>query len=103
MRILVRFFLVLLLCCCCWASAQRGHHDPTPQDRNANPDRQLATGATVDPAQLKKDADELAQLASTVPAGVVRAVNGTLDKDLKDRLKKIEKLSKRLRSELALR
>ena len=102
MRIVVRFFLVLLLCCC-GASAQRGHHDPTPQDRNANPDRQLATGATVDPAQLKKDADELAQLARTVPAEVVKAVNGTLDKGLNDRLKKIEKLSRRLRRELALR
>jgi hypothetical protein len=102
MRILVRFFLVLLLCCFL-ASAQRGHHDPTPQDRDANPERPLATRATVDPAQLKKDADELAQLASTVPADVARAINGILDKDLQNRLKKIEKLSKRLRGELALR
>lgn len=102
MRILVRFFLVLLLCCCL-ASAQRGHHDPTPQDRDASPDRQLAPWPAVDRAQLKKDADELAQLASTVPEDVSKAINGVLDKNLQDRLKKIEKLSKRLRSELARR
>jgi hypothetical protein len=102
MRILVRFFLVLLLCCCL-ASAQRGHHDPTPQDRDANPDRQLAPGPAFTQAQIKKDADELAQLASTVPGEVAKATNGILDKDLQNRLKKIERLSKRLRSELALR
>jgi len=102
MRILGRVCLVLVLCGGL-ASAQRGHRDPTPQDRNANPDRQLAPGPAVDPAQLKKDADELAQLASAVPADVAKAVNGILDKDLQGRLKKIEKLSKRLRSQLALR
>ena len=102
MKTLVRSLLVVLLCCFL-ASAQRGHHDPTPQDRNANPDRQLVTGSTVNPAQLKKDADELAQLASAVPADVAKAVNGILDKDLQGRLKKIEKLSKWLRRELALR
>lgn len=102
MRLLVRLFLILLLCGGL-ASAQRAHRNPTPQDRNASPDRQLAPGLAVDPAQLRKEADELAQLASTVPADVAKAVHGILDKDLQDRLKKIEKLSKRLRSELALR
>jgi hypothetical protein len=95
--------ILLLLVCSCGVAAQRGHRDPTPQDRNANPDRQLAPGPAVDRAQLKKDADELAQLASTVPEDVAKAINGVLDKNLQDRLKKIEKLSKRLRSELALR
>ena len=102
MTILVRLLLVLFLCGGV-ASAQRGHHDPTPQDKNANPDRQLAPGPGVDPAELRKEADELAQLSSTVPADVAKAVSGILDKDLQERLKKIEKLSKRLRSELALR
>lgn len=101
MRTLATFFLSLLLCCSV-APAQMGHHDPTPQDRDATPSRPLAV-PRVDRAQIKRDADELAQLASTVPAEVAKAANGILDKDLNDRLKKIEKLSKRLRSELALR
>jgi hypothetical protein len=100
MKIVTGSVCVLLLCCC-FALPQRGHHDPTPEDRNPNPDRQLAT-PQVDPAQLRHDAAELAQLASTVPADVERASNGVLVKDLKDRLKRIEKLSKRLRSELAV-
>ncbi len=102
MRTPVKLLPVLLLSCCL-TSAQMGHHDPTPQDRSANPDRQLAPRPAVDPAQLRKEADELAQLASTVPTEVSKAANGILDKDLQDRLRKIEKLSKRLRNELALR
>ncbi len=100
MRIVTGPACVLLLCCCL-ALSQRGHHDPTPEDRNPSPDRQLAT-PPVDPTQIRHDAAELAQLASTVPPDIERAANGVLAKDLKDRLKRIEKLSKRLRSELAL-
>jgi hypothetical protein len=37
-----------------------------------------------------------------VPADVERAASGILSRDLKDKLKRIEKLSKRLRGELAL-
>jgi hypothetical protein len=91
----------ILLLCSCGVVAQTGHRDPTPEDRNANPDRQLAV-QKPDPAQLKRDADELAKLAITVPADVERAGSGVLPKDLKDKLKRIEKLSKRLRGELAL-
>jgi len=100
MRVLTSSIGVLLLCCC-FALPQRGHHDPTPEDRNPSPDRQLAT-PQVDPAQIRNDAAELAQLANTLPPDIERAANGVLVKDLKDRLKRIEKLSKRLRSELAL-
>lgn len=56
----------------------------------------------VNPAQIKSDADELAKLAATVPSDVARANSGILAKDLKDRLKRIEKLSKKLRGELVL-
>lgn len=83
------------------AFSQRGHHDPTPQDRDASPYRQLAS-QRIDSSQVRKDAEELAQLAATLPPDVAQATKGVLSKDLKDRLKKIEKLSKRLRSELML-
>ena len=84
-----------------FAFPQRGHHDPAPQDRSANPDRQIAM-QQPDSAQVRREAQELAQLANSIPPDVAQAMNGILAKDLKDRLKKIEKLSKRLRSELLL-
>lgn len=101
MKILTGLICILLLLYCCLAQTPRGHYNPTPQDRDTNPDRILAT-QRVDPVQVKKDADELAQLANAVPAEVTQAANGLVSKDLKDKLKRIEKLSKRLRSELLL-
>jgi hypothetical protein len=53
------------------------------------------------PQQLQRDAKELATLAESVPADIERVSRGVLPKDLNERLKKIEKLSKRLREELS--
>jgi hypothetical protein len=57
---------------------------------------------TISAAELQKQADELLSLAQQVHIGAERATQGILDKDLNDKLKRIEKLSKKLRSELAL-
>ncbi len=54
-----------------------------------------------DPAKVKKDAAELAKLAQSIPPGVDQVANGKLPKDLQARLKRIEKLSKQLRREIA--
>jgi hypothetical protein len=54
----------------------------------------------LDLAKLNQEADELAQLAQSVPADVRQASEGKLPKDLADKLKHIEKLSKKLRGEL---
>jgi hypothetical protein len=54
----------------------------------------------IDMAQLKRDANELAKLASDIPSLVEQANKGLLPKDLNQRLKRIEKLSKQLRQEL---
>ena len=54
----------------------------------------------IDVVQAKRDADELAKLADQIPPGVEAANKGVLSKDLNDRLKRIEKLSKQLRREL---
>ncbi|MGD0900790.1 MAG: hypothetical protein ABR915_23400 [Thermoguttaceae bacterium] len=53
-----------------------------------------------DAAQLKRDAEELSKLAQAIPPGVEQANKGVISKDLNDRLKRIEKLSKQLRREL---
>ncbi|PYX62996.1 MAG: hypothetical protein DMG78_32440, partial [Acidobacteria bacterium] len=54
----------------------------------------------VDAAQVQKEADDLARMAQTIPADVASVRKGMLPKDVIEKLKQIEKLSKRLRTEL---
>ena len=54
----------------------------------------------IDPVKLQRDADDLARAAQTIPADIANIRGGTLPKDTIQKLKEIEKLSKRLRSEL---
>jgi hypothetical protein len=58
--------------------------------------------AKLDLAKLHQDAVDLAQLAQSVPRDVDQAAQGKLPKDLAQKLKQIEKLSKRLRGGLTL-
>lgn len=51
-------------------------------------------------AELKGEAAQLADLAASIPMGVDHVGKGLLDKDLIQNLKRIEKLSKHLRSQL---
>jgi hypothetical protein len=55
-----------------------------------------------DLTQVRGQAEKLSKLAESVTAGVAQAQKGIIPKDLGQNLKKIEKLSKRLRSELVL-
>ncbi len=54
----------------------------------------------LDAAKLRQQTDELAGLAQSVSADIAQVSQGKLPKDLGDKLKRIEKLSKQLRSEL---
>ncbi|HKV81718.1 MAG TPA: hypothetical protein VJP02_26460 [Candidatus Sulfotelmatobacter sp.] len=54
----------------------------------------------IDPVKLQQDADALARTAQTIPSDVANIRRGTLPKDTIQKLKEIEKLSKRLRGEL---
>jgi len=56
--------------------------------------------SSVDFAKLKSDADELIVLSQSIHSGVNDVQKGMLPKDLIAKLKQVEKLSKRLRSEL---
>jgi hypothetical protein len=51
--------------------------------------------------KLKQEADELAQLSAGLPSDLAHVARGQLPKDLADKLKRIEKLAKHLRSELS--
>lgn len=55
---------------------------------------------SVDVQALRREADQLADLAASVPPGMRDVSKGLLPKDLIQKLKQIEKLSKHLRSEL---
>ena len=54
----------------------------------------------LDFAKVKSDADELLILSQSIHSGVDNVGKGMLPKDLIDKLKQMEKLSKRLRNEL---
>ena len=54
----------------------------------------------VDAMALKHDAEELSNLAASVPTDVQSVSKGLISKDLIQKLKQIEKLSKRLRNQL---
>jgi hypothetical protein len=49
---------------------------------------------------MRGEAEQLASLAASVPPDVQNANKGLMSKDLIQKLKQIEKLSKHLRSEL---
>jgi hypothetical protein len=50
---------------------------------------------------MRDQALELAGLARSIPADVSQVSNGTLPKDMSEKLKRIEKLSKALRGEIS--
>ena len=57
--------------------------------------------ARIDSAQLQRDARELLELSQSLQPDIDNVNQGLLHKDTVEKLKRIEKLSKRLRSQLA--
>jgi hypothetical protein len=54
----------------------------------------------LDLAKLRQDADDLARIAQTIPLDVMSIQRGLLPKDMIDKLRQIEKLSKHLRDQI---
>jgi hypothetical protein len=74
---------------------------PQPSDRQRMPaPAKPAPVQRIDPLQLQREARELADLAQTVPLDVDKVSHGLLPKDAGEKLKRIEKLAKRLRTEM---
>lgn len=86
------------------AVAQTAHHMPTPPeplDPQSQQSQQPQTPTRhIDFVQVQKEADDLARMSQTIPADVASARKGMLPKDVIEKLKQIERLSKRLRAEL---
>ena len=74
---------------------------PLDPDHGKTAPEQPKMQRRLDPVKLQKDADDLARTAQTIPTDVASIRRGTLPKDTVQKLKEIEKLSKRLRSELS--
>jgi hypothetical protein len=78
-----------------------GHVAANRATRNAeNVEAPAPPAQNITAAQVLQQADEMLSLAQQVHADAERAIQGVLTRDLKDKLKRIEKLSKRLREEL---
>src|SRR5215469_1458117 len=70
-----------------------------PDDGRNLPEKPVAP-QRVDLVQVQRDADALARAAQTIPYDVANVRKGMLPKDVLEKLKQIEKLSKHLRAEL---
>ena len=91
---------LLLVCSVAWPQYQGPVGNGHDRKRWAEPPEQHnATHLTdrPDPRELKRDADELARLSQTIPPDVEAISRGLVSSNLSERLKRIEKLSKKLR------
>lgn len=86
-------------------SGQRGGFPNPPPSMNSQgttpPSHPTTVARQVDFAELQKEADDLARTAQSIPDDMAAVRKGTLPKDLIQKLKQIEKLSKRMRSQVA--
>jgi len=70
------------------------HPEEISVQKHASPDDMRGRAANV---QLQKDAKELADLCASVPGDLDGVKQGLMSKDLLEKLKRMEKLSKRVR------
>jgi hypothetical protein len=70
------------------------HPEEISAQKHPSPDDMRARAANV---QLQKDAKELADLCASVPGDLDGVKQGLMSKDLLEKLKRMEKLSKRVR------
>ena len=93
----------LLIAAAITSAAGQFHYPipPEPQNReNTRQDSKPARRTPLDTIQLNREAQELSELSQSIPLDIQRVNQGLLPKDTIDKLKRIEKLSKHLRSEL---
>jgi hypothetical protein len=106
MRMLIAFLSLAFFCLVPEPTGGQGRPIPPgirEADKQTNKplDRPLTGTPGPDPANLKHEADELAQLSAGIPSDLARVAHGQIPKDLSEKLKRIEKLAKHLRNELS--
>jgi hypothetical protein len=88
------------------AVAQHSHSNyptpPEPAERTTQSSSATVTQTQLaaDPVQLQREAREMLDLSQSVLNDIDSVSHGLLPKDLNDKLKRIEKLSKHMRSEV---
>jgi hypothetical protein len=102
----ILLYIPILLCALSnVALPQRATFPTPPAPMNPDNANQAPVNVTlpkhVDLVQLQQEADDLARTAQTIPEDVAQVRNGTLPKDVIQKLKQIEKLSKHLRAQIS--
>jgi hypothetical protein len=102
MKIVVLLNSVLLVSALVAPAQSHFPKPPQPAVMDAPQTKPTAPKMTmrIDPLQLQREARELSDLAKSLPADMDQVNHGLLPKDTVDKLKRIEKLSKHLRSEI---
>ncbi len=104
-----RSFSLFLFMCALASSAHAQSHPIPPGVRQAdqaeaqnqrNIPPPVTARAKIDLAKLHQEADELANIAQTIPSDVASIQKGIFPRDVIQKLKHIEKVSKHLRSQL---
>jgi hypothetical protein len=108
MRTSILLFAVLLSASLAWAqgAARNGNTGQRQADKAEDQFEKtvpppIRPQPSVSFAKVKSDADELVILSQSIHSGIDDVGKGMLPKDLIEKLKQMEKLSKRLRNELA--
>jgi hypothetical protein len=108
MRTSILLFAVLLSASLAWAqgAARNGNTGQRQADKAEDQFEKtvpppIRPQPSVSFAKVKSDADELVILSQSIHSGIDGVGKGMLPKDLIEKLKQMEKLSKRLRNELA--
>ena len=95
--------LLIMTLCLSVANGQRRENWPKPPEPAMHDETTQAAQARVehrDLSALENDARELEGLAQMVPNDVTSMKKGLMPKEAVDRLKRIEKLAKKMRSEM---
>ena len=104
LRTSLRLFFFLVACSVvCVAQGRKFPSPPQPAERTIGTQKPAETPVRqqINFLELQREARELSDLAHTVPADIDNVGRGLLPKDLVEKLKRIEKLSKRLRNDIS--
>jgi hypothetical protein len=91
--------LLLAAILCPTSVAQTGHRNPADifKDESTQP---AAAQRRPDTKAMLEQANQLKQLSDAIPDDIQKLSQGVISKDLNERLKKIEKLAKKLREQV---
>jgi hypothetical protein len=103
------YALLVILIVSCTSRAQTRPRPPglqqadqaeTQAQQNIPPPSTVPQRKRIDMVNLQSEANDLARLAQSIPADISSIQQGQLPKDLFEKLKQVEKISKHMRAEI---